>query len=435
MQYTKNEQQKFTGDIMTAPIPTTTAPLEITPFNNLSDITPGHRRKVLQAMLAAGGLGVASGVAIAAGMSPARASQSHNSKGVPMFAYVGSRTTRERNARGEGISVFRIDQDNGRLELVQLVRDLVNPSFLALDKTGAHLYAVHGDMSDISAFKVDRATGQLEFLNRQSTGGKNPVHLAIAASGRHVVVSNHLGSSLAVLPIGVDGSLGELEQLVTLEGPLGPHRVEQKLAKPHFNPFDPSGRFVIVQDKGLDRTFSFRFDNGKLTPADPPFVVSREGAGPRHMAFAPRRGMAYVLNELDSTVTAYAYSDRSGALVPKQILSTLPDTFTGNSRASEIQVDAAQNVLYASNRGHDSIAVFHIDPATGLLKFAGAEASQGKTPRFFTLTPNGRFMFVLNEDSDSIVAFAVDTHGGRLKPTGFSVPSGSPVCMVFSTTA
>lgn len=204
-----------------------------------------------------------------------------------MFAYVGSRTTRERNARGEGISVFTVDQDHGRLELVQVVRDLVNPSFLALDKAGAHLYAVHGDMSDISAFRVDRATGKLEFVNRQTTGGKNPVHLAIDPSGRHVVVSNHLSSSLAVLPILPDGSLGALEQLVTLEGPLGPHRVEQKLAKPHFNPFDPSGRFVIVQDKGLDRTFSFRFENGRLTPADPAFVVSREGAGPRHMAFAP----------------------------------------------------------------------------------------------------------------------------------------------------
>jgi 6-phosphogluconolactonase (cycloisomerase 2 family) len=371
----------------------------------------------------------------AASASPAPAMQATTTKGVPMFAYVGSRTTRERNARGDGISVFRVDQDQGRIELVQLVRDLVNPSFLALDKAGAHLYAVHGDLSDISAFRVDAATGELEFLNRQTTGGKNPVHLAIDPSGRHVVVSNHLGSSLAVLPVRPDGSLGELEQLVTLEGPLGPHRVEQKLSKPHFNPFDPSGGFVIVQDKGLDRTFSFRFAGGRLSPADPPFVVAREGAGPRHMAFAPRLGMAYVLNELDSTVTSHAYSATTGQLTPRQVLTTLPDSFTGNSRASEIQIDGAGRFLYASNRGHDSIAVFHINPANGLLSFAGADASQGKTPRFFTLTPNGRFLFALNEDSDSIVAFAVDHASGRLRPTGFSVQSGSPVCMVFSTAA
>jgi 6-phosphogluconolactonase (cycloisomerase 2 family) len=275
----------------------------------------------------------------------------------------------------------------------------------------------------------------LQFLNRQSTGGKNPVHLAIAPSGRHVVVSNHLGSSLAVLPIRGDGSLGELEQLVTLEGPLGPHRVEQKLSKPHFNPFDPSGQYVIVQDKGLDRNFSFRFADGRLTPAEPPFVVSREGAGPRHMAFAPRLGMAYVLNELDSTVTSYAYVARTGQLTPRQVLPTLPETFPGNSRASEIQVDGEGRFLYASNRGHDSIAVFRIDPASGLLSFAGADTTLGKTPRFFTLTPNGRFMFALNEDSDSIVALAVDRASGRLQPSGFSVQSGSPVCMVFSTAA
>jgi 6-phosphogluconolactonase (cycloisomerase 2 family) len=192
---------------------------------------------------------------------------------------------------------------------------------------------------------------------------------------------------------------------------------------------------VIVQDKGLDRSFSFRFEGGRLVPAEPPFVVSREGAGPRHMAFAPRRGMAYVVNELDSTVTAYAYFRANGELAPRQILSTLPDTFTGNSRAAGIQVDAGENFLYASNRGHDSIAVFRIDPATGLLAFAGADASGGKTPRFFTLTPNGRFLFALNEDSDSIVAFAVDRETGRLRPTGFTMQSGSPVCMVFSPTA
>lgn len=352
-----------------------------------------------------------------------------------MFAYVGSRTTRERNARGEGITVYRVDQDAGTLETVQVVRGLVNPSFLALSRDGEHLYCVHGDMSDASAFKVDKASGQLTLLNQQSTQGKNPVHLAIAPGGRHLVVSNHLGSSLAVLPINADGTLGALSQLVTLEGPLGPHRTEQKLAKPHFNPFTPDGRHVLVQDKGLDRTFAFSFADGKLAPADPAFVVSREGAGPRHMAFHPNGRMAYVVNELDSTVTAYRYAAATGALTPLQILTTLPSSFTGNSRASEIEVDAAGRFLYASNRGYDSVAVYRIDPGTGLLEWVGAEPSLGKTPRFFTLTPNNRHMFVLNEDSDTIVAMAVDRQTGRLQPNGFSTRTGSPVCMVFSHAA
>lgn len=233
-----------------------------------------------------------------------------------MYAYVGSRTTRERNARGDGISVFRVDSATGALEHTQLVKDLVNPSFLAMNRAGDRLYTVHGDLSDISAFAVDRASGKLEFINRQSTQGKNPVHLAIDPSGRHVVVSNHIGASLAVLPLNADGSLGELTQLVKLDGPIGPHRVEQKQAKPHFNPFDPTGQFVIVPDKGLDRTFTFRFADGKLSPAAPAFVGAREGAGPRHVAFHPGGRFAYVINELDSTVTAYSYDAASGALTP-----------------------------------------------------------------------------------------------------------------------
>jgi 6-phosphogluconolactonase (cycloisomerase 2 family) len=350
----------------------------------------------------------------------------------PMFAYVGSRTTRERNARGDGISVYRVDTGTGALERVQLVKDLVNPSFLALSANGEHLYTVHGDLSDISAFKVDKSTGKLTFLNRQSTHGKNPVHLAIDPAGRYVVVSNHIGASVAVLPIAADGSLQEVTQLVTLEGPIGPHRVEQKQAKPHFSLFDPSGQFVIVPDKGLDRVFSFRFKGGRLAPADPAFVVTRETAGPRHVAFHPNGALAYVVNELDSTVTTYRYTPSNGALTPVQIVSSLPDTYTGNSRASEIEVDPAGRFVYASNRGDDSIAVFRVDPASGHLAFVAAEPTGGRTPRFMTGTPDGRFMYALNEDSDSIVAFAIDAATGRLTPTGFSVASGSPVCMVFS---
>lgn len=349
-----------------------------------------------------------------------------------MYAYVGSRTTRERNARGEGISVYRIEPASGALERIQVLGDLVNPSYLAMGPGGRHLYTVHGDESEVSAFAIDADSGQIRFLNRQSTQGKNPVHLAFDPSGRFLVVSNHIGASLAVLPVAEDGRLQPLAQLVPLSGPIGPHRVEQKQSKPHFNPFDPSGRYVIVPDKGLDRVFSFRFEGGALTPAPAPFVVTREGAGPRHLAFHPTRPMAYVVNELDSTITTYRLDPETGALQPLQLLPTLPSTFTGNSRAAGIQIDRAGRTLYASNRGHDSIAAFRIDPGTGLLAFLGADATQGRTPRFFTLSPDGRLMYALNEDSDSIVALRVDPASGRLSPTGLVTNAGSPVSMVFS---
>jgi 6-phosphogluconolactonase len=350
----------------------------------------------------------------------------------PMYAYVGSRTSRERNAHGDGISVYKVDAQSGSLELVQLVKDLVNPSFLALSRDGEFLYTVHGDETDASAFRVDRASGRLTFLNKQSTQGKNPVHLALDPTGRFLVVTNHIGSSLAVLPIAADGSLSALSQLVTLTGPIGPHRIEQKQSKPHYNPFDPSGRYVIVPDKGLDRVFVFRFEGGTLIPAATPFVTTREGAGPRHLVFHPTMNMAYLVNELDSTVTTYRFKPDSGLLEPLQILSSLPATFTGNSRASEIAIDRTGRTLYASNRGHDSIATFRIDAGTGLLAFDGADLTLGRTPRFFALAPSGKHVFALNEESDSIVTMKIDAMSGRLTSAGPSVSSGSPVCMVFS---
>jgi 6-phosphogluconolactonase len=349
-----------------------------------------------------------------------------------MYAYVGSRTTRERNARGEGISVYRVDAASGALPLVQVVEDLVNPSYLALSNSGRFLYTVHGDRSEVSAFRVEPDSGRLDFLNRQSTEGRNPVHLALAPDERHLIVTNHLGASVVVLPIAADGSLGTVTQLLPFAGPLGPHRTEQQQAKPHLNLLDPSGRFVIVPDKGLDRVFSFRFEGGRLLPAASPFVQAREGAGPRSLVFHPGRPFAYVVNELDSTVSTCGFDAETGALRPLQILPTLPASFVGNSRAAGITIDATGRTLYASNRGHDSIAVFRVDARTGLLDFVAAEGSGGRTPRFITLSPSGRVLYALNEDSDSILGFAVDATNGRLGAAGPTVACGSPVCMVFS---
>lgn len=349
-----------------------------------------------------------------------------------MYAYVGTRTTKERNARGLGISVFALNAEQTRLELVQLVDGLVNPSFLALNAAGDVLYTVHGDQFEISALDVDRQSGALSLRQQVHCGGRNPVHLAIAPDGRHVLVSNHLSGNVAVLPLAADGSIGAVSQTVEMPGEIGPHRIEQKCAKPHFNPFDPSGRFIVVPDKGVNRVFSYRFADGRLEPSTVPHATTRETAGPRHVAFHPTQPFAYVVNELDSTVTAYRFDATTGELQPFQILSSLPDTFTGDSRASEIEISKSGETLYASNRGDDSIAVFRVDPTTGRLRFIEAVSSDGTTPRFFALTPNGRTLFCLNEDSDTIVGFDVDPEQGTLKRSGFSIGIGSPVCMVFT---
>lgn len=349
----------------------------------------------------------------------------------PAFAYVGSRTTRERDARGDGITVYRFDPQTGHLAHVQTVGDLVNPSFLLLNRAGDVLYTVHGDQDNVSAFRVDAATGHLSFLNRQCCEGKNPVHLALAPTGRHLVVSNHITGTLAVLPVGTDGALQPVSQLVRLDGTPGPHRKEQPFAKPHFNPFDPSGRWVLVPDKGLDKVFVFRFDQGRLIPAPVPCVDSREGAGPRHLAFHPQQPWVYVVNELDNTVTAHHFNGETGQLTPFQVLPTLADTHTGNSRASEIEVDVSGRTLYASNRGEDSVAVFDIDPLSGRLALRQTAPAGGQTPRFFAIDPSQRWLLVLNEDSDDIRVCPRDVVAGTVGEAVHTQACGSPVCVVF----
>jgi 6-phosphogluconolactonase len=241
---------------------------------------------------------------------------------------------------------------------------------------------------------------------------------------------------LAVLPRHEDGSLGKLVDLVVLEGQIGPHRVEQPFSKPHQVECDPSGRFIIVPDKGLDQVFTFGVDGltGKLLAVDAPPAPAREGAGPRHVAFHPSGAVAYVVNELDSTATAYRLDPGHGNLTPFQVVSVLPDTFVGHSRAAEIMVTKDGRFVYASNRGHDSIAIFSVDRASGQLTSIGFEKSHGRTPRFFTLDPSGAWMFIANEDSDGIVTFRVDQQTGLLSHEGEAVRTGSPVCIVFATT-
>jgi 6-phosphogluconolactonase (cycloisomerase 2 family) len=354
--------------------------------------------------------------------------------GASSFVYVGARTTQERNARGDGLNVYVMDNATGAWRHVQLLGDLVNPSFLALDRSRQFLYTVHGDQSDITAMAIDPASGKLGVINRQGTEGKNPVHLAIDPSNRFVVVANHITSTLALLPRHDDGSLGTVIDLVKLEGKIGPHRVEQPFAKPHQVEFDPSGTFIVVPDKGLDLVFTHRIDTekGKLVLASKP-VQAREGAGPRHVAFHPTGRLAYVVNELDSTVTAYHFDPGTGALAPFQIVSAVPDVFTGNSRAAEIAVSSDGRFVYASNRGDDSIAAFAIEPVSGRLSQVGWTATGGKTPRFFALASSDKFLLAANEDSDTINLFRRDASSGRLALTDQTVHVGSPVCILFRT--
>jgi 6-phosphogluconolactonase (cycloisomerase 2 family) len=352
----------------------------------------------------------------------------------PVFAYVGSFTTAQRYARGDGINVYRVDDATAQWTHVQHVGNLVNPSLLAMRGDQRCLYSVHGDETYVTAFSVDRQTGQLGVLNRGETGGRNGVHLAIHPAGRFLAVANYGTGSVSVLPLHADGSLADATQVVALQGQPGPHRVEQAASHPHDVVFDPAGRFLVAMDKGLDRIFVFVFDaaTGKLTPTAQGSAVARSGSGPRHAAFHPTLPVLWVLNEIGSTVVTYYWEAERGHLRPAQILPALPADYTGENTSAEIVVSPDGRFVYCSNRGHDSVAVFSADPATGLLTPVEWVASQGRTPRFIAFDPAHRFLYVANEQSDDIVPFRVDAATGKLTPAGQPIHNASPVAIVFA---
>lgn len=353
-----------------------------------------------------------------------------------IYAYVGAFTTAQRKARGNGINVYQMDPDTGGWTHIHLLQTDENPSFLALDREQRFLYSVHADLDQISAYAIDKASGHLTALNKQPCGGKNPVHLSIDPSGRFIVTANYTAGTVGVVPIAKDGSLGVMTDMVALKGEAGPHRTQQSSSHPHNAVFDPAGRFIAVPDKGLDRIFVFRLDagSGKLTANNPPSVPTQPGAGPRHIAFHPTLPFAYVVNELGSTVATYRYDPESALFLPVQVIPSAPGSHTGENTGAEIAVDAPGHFVYASNRGHNSIGIFAIDPGSGTLRPAGWESTQGKTPRFFTLDPSGNFLYAGNEDTDTVVTFEIDRARGALRPTGQIVKVGSPVTIVFVQT-
>ncbi len=349
----------------------------------------------------------------------------------PLFAYVGSYTTAGRNGHGNGINVYRVDPQSGAFRHVQRLGGLENPSFLAIDATGRRLYSVHGDRSEVNSFTIDPATGHLARLNRQPTGGYNPVHLAFDASGSFLAVCNYGTDSLAVFPLAKDGSLRPYRTLTTVTGTLGPHRIQQKTMCVHHIPLDRTGRFFYVPCKGSDAVVAYRLDTKRKILVEAARVKARPGAAPRHIDFHPTKALAYVVNELDSTLTTYRQDRRTGGLLPLQTIPSTPADFTGYSTGAEIWVDRAGRNVYVSNRGHDSIGVFAIDRTKGTLSPRQWVPTHGRTPRFFAFDPKQRFLYVANQDSRSIVGYRVG-RDGRLAPTRIRVKVGSPACIVFS---
>ena len=350
-----------------------------------------------------------------------------------VMLYVGTYTSGE----SKGIYRLHLDLATGALSPAGDPTEAVNPSFLAIHPSRRFLYAVNetgdsptAESGAVSAFAIDPATGGLTFLNQQASAGAAPCHLTIDKEGRHLLVANYWGGTAAVLPIQGDGRLGPPSTVVRHQGrsaspgrPAEPH--------PHSVTLDAANRFAFAADLGLDEIVSYRFDGkkGLLAPHETGTVRLVPGAGPRHLAFHPAGRQAYVINELDSTITRLAYDDRAGAMKALQTISTLPAGFKGSNSTAEIVAHPGGTLLFGSNRGHDSIAIYRIDGESGRLTAIGHEPTQGKNPRNFAIDPTGAYLLAANQDTDTVVVFRIDPDSGGLTATGEVVAVPHPVCV------
>lgn len=346
----------------------------------------------------------------------------------PISAYVCGFTDDESG----GVYSYELDGSSGRLEPTGRLA-AAGVAFLAPGPDGNFLYAVNRvDGGQVSALRVDDGTGELTELCRRSSGGEAPAYVSLDSEGRYAFVANYAGGTVAALPIEPDGRLADPSAVVEHEGS-SVHPDRQTAPHPHSIVPGPNDRFVYVPDLGTDtiEIYEVDYDDGRLRPAATSPVRLRPRAGPRHFAFHPEAPFGYVINELDSTVTAFEHDAETGVLDEIETVGTLPEQFDGDNICADIHVHPSGDWLYGSNRGHDSIVVMSIDDETGRLDTVGHEPTQGEWPRHFAIDPTGTFLVVENRHSNAIVVFRIDAATGELAPTGHRQRVPEPLCLQY----
>lgn len=348
------------------------------------------------------------------------------------LAFVASPSESDEN----GIYSYRVDATTGELARVAATPAGENPSFLTVHPSREYLYAVDGvDDGTALAFSIDRETGTLTELNRESSGDAGPCYCSVDTAGRYLLIAHYSGGSVSMVPIGANGRLGEpTDVIVHEESNAGPD--QQTQPRPHSIVPGPENRFAYVPDLGTDRVVVYEIDgeNGKLQPVVSHHVGLHEGAGPRHFDIHPDDRFAYLLNERDSTLTAFERDADAGTLVEIETVSTLPTGFDGYNATADVHVHSSGQWLYASNRGQDSIAVFEIDGESGCPRLVDHQSTRGEWPRNFALDPAGNFLFAENKDTNDIVVFRIDEETGQLAYAGETRDVPQPMCMAFLPT-
>lgn len=366
--------------------------------------------------------------AVASGLASAQKNQE-------LLVYIGTYT----NRTSKGIYACRLNPSTGKLTEAGVVAETQSPSFLAISPDQRYLYAANeignynGEKSgSISAYSIDRRSGQLKLLSRVSSKGEAPCHVSLDKAGKVVLAANYMGGNVAAFRVKDDGSIAEASSMQQHQG-AGPNPRRQAAPHAHSANVSADSRFAIVADLGLDQLKVYKLDTaaGTLTPNNPPAYQTEPGAGPRHFAFHPNGKWAYVINELNSTVSALSYDSKQGSFQRLQSLSTLPEGFNGQNSTADIHVHPNGKFVYGSNRGHNSIAVFAVNSSTGKLDAVEQISTQGKTPRNFGIDPSGNLLLAANQDSDNVVVFRIDAKSGRLTPAGEQISVSAPVCVKF----
>ncbi len=409
------------------------------------------RRVFVQASVAAAGAAALFG-------DPLRAQP--KGPGGKLLAYVGTFSSPLRDTlptqvdlppgNGRGIHVFEVDRATGALTAAGVHESGTSPSCLALNAAGTRLYSANetdrvgpGKEGTVTAHAIDRADGKLKALNTVRSGGAGPTNVSLHPSGKFLFVANYFGGSVAVLPVLADGQLGDPTDVKVAGGVVGPAKSANAprgsfacsghdRTHAHMIQSDPSGRFVLHVDLGLDRIFAWNFDatKGVLSANDPATVALPPGDGPRHFHFHPNGKWLYSVQEEASTVVLFDYDPDAGRLAARQTVSTLPPGFAGSNFCSELLVSVDGKFVYVGNRLHDSIGVFAVGPK-GTLTHAGDEWTRGNYPRSFAFDPTGKFLTCCNQRGDNLTVFRVDGATGGLAFTGHYAPVGNPSHVVF----
>lgn len=343
------------------------------------------------------------------------------------FLFVGTYTLKT----SEGIYVYKFNTQTGDFTPISHTKGIKNPSFLAISPNQRFLYAAEGKSGEsVRAFSIEMPSGNLTLLNTQSSVGVGPTHLQVDKTGKWVIVGNYTTGNLSTLPIKSDGSLGKALQTIQHEGKsINLERQNQ----PHVHSVNiaPNNTDVFVPDLGIDKIMAYCFDakTGQLTAGNPPFIATAPGAGPRHFTYHPNGKFAYVIQEIDATITGFRY--KKGQLIPFQTVKNLPDDYTGAKSSADIHISPDGKFLYGSNRTHESLVIFRIHSKTGQLTLVGHQNVFGKTPRNFAIDPTGQWVLVANQDTDNITIFKRDADTGKLTFTGKEISVSMPVCLKF----